>query len=519
MFDVKQIKKNSKTNFEETWVKSNELLPKNTKIKIKKKGNPHPIEELKEKFRKILLEMGFDEIENRHIINEDDVYKQYGPEAPVILDRCYYLAVLPRPEIGLSDEKIEIIKKIDPNFNKTDELMQILRKYKIGEIEGDDFVETLVVNIGWSNEQTTKIMEEAFPELKNITPIPTQQTLRSHMTGAWFETLEAIQNRYEMPIALFSIGPRYRREQKEDASHLRVHHGASLVIMDEKMSLEAGYEITKEILEKLGFTGVEFVVKKATSKYYAPGSEAEVFCKLGDKKLEIGDVGMYSPIALANYDIKYPVFNAGFGIERVALVLNNKKDVRELVYPHFYSHTEMNDQEIAEKINIEKTPKTSEGQLLAKDIYEKALKNKEAETPCEINVFSGKLLGKNVSIKLFKDEAGKKLLGPATLNKIFVYNGEIIAFDPEKFIKLKEVAEKGIKIDFDFLEAISNLFAYEIEEKIKEGVEFEKIVEMVKSYHDVNVSIPEKVVAFISSKNKKIDFRGPVFLGVRLKIN
>ena len=82
------------------------------------------------------------------------------------------------------------------------------------------------------------------------------------MTATWYNTLAAIQDTEKHPIMLFSIGPRYRNEQKEDSGHLRVHHSASIVILDENMSLEAGREITKKIFRKLGFKDIKFVVKK-----------------------------------------------------------------------------------------------------------------------------------------------------------------------------------------------------------------------------------------------------------------
>ncbi|HIE33579.1 MAG TPA: O-phosphoserine--tRNA ligase, partial [Candidatus Altiarchaeales archaeon] len=72
----------------------------------KQKGRSHLVQDLMQEIRNVFLDLGFDEIENQIFIPEDDVYKQYGSEAPVVLDRCYYLAGLPRPDIGLSREKI-----------------------------------------------------------------------------------------------------------------------------------------------------------------------------------------------------------------------------------------------------------------------------------------------------------------------------------------------------------------------------------------------------------------------------
>jgi len=103
-------------------------------------GKQHPIHELIQKVRKIFLELGFDEVENPVFIQEEDVYKQYGKEAPVILDRVFYLGGLPRPDIGLSNEEILKIKSINPNIN-IDKFKKILRSYREGAIEGDNMLE------------------------------------------------------------------------------------------------------------------------------------------------------------------------------------------------------------------------------------------------------------------------------------------------------------------------------------------------------------------------------------------
>ncbi|GAI24153.1 unnamed protein product, partial [marine sediment metagenome] len=81
--------------------------------------------------REILLNLGFDEVENPTILPDYDVSKQYGPEARIILDRVFYLAELPRPEIGLSAQKIAQIKEIAGEI-ETEKLRSILRRYKKG---------------------------------------------------------------------------------------------------------------------------------------------------------------------------------------------------------------------------------------------------------------------------------------------------------------------------------------------------------------------------------------------------
>jgi len=108
---IKEILAKSKENFEEAWITYGKLIP-DKRLKPKDilsygVGKPHPVYEVCHKLRQAFLNLGFEEIVNPLIVEDEEVRKQYGPEALAILDRCYYLAVLPRPDVGLSKEKIE----------------------------------------------------------------------------------------------------------------------------------------------------------------------------------------------------------------------------------------------------------------------------------------------------------------------------------------------------------------------------------------------------------------------------
>jgi O-phosphoseryl-tRNA synthetase len=509
--NIKKIKEQAKKDFEKTWVESSDLLPKKTKIVIKKKkGEEHPFPKMAGVLRKVFLEAGFDETKNLTIIPEQDIYKQYGPEAAVILDRSFYLAKLPRPEIGLSAEKINQIKKIirlfggQANDFNQEILKNILRKYKKGEIESDDLIEEMVINLKIQTEQATAIID-LFPEFKKIKPEVTNLTLRSHMTATWYHTLAAVQNKKEFPVALFSIGPRYRNEQKEDANHLRVHHSVSIVIMDPNISMDAGRKIIKKTIQKIGFKKIKFERKKATSKYYAKGQEEEVFVKHQGKWLEIGDIGMYSAISLANFGIEYPVFNAGFGIERLIMVLENYKDIREMFFPQFYSKKEFSDQEIADSIFLKKIPKTEKGKEISAALYKIAKKYQNKIGPVEFAAWKGEINGGKAIIKVIEPEKGKKLIGPAGFNKIFVKDKNIIG----------SLKKQGIETNFDYLKSAISKIAYDIEKKSKY---FKYQVKIVRSLGDINLEISKPVEDYLKAEHKKIDIRGPVFLTVKLEI-
>jgi len=497
-FDTGEIKSRAKANFTDAWVATGKLIPTGTEISLAKKGKPHLVRELIEKSRRILLDLGFDEVENLTILPDTDVVKQYGPEARVILDRAFYLAELPRPDIGLSAKKITEIKRIAEKVD-IESLQTILRSYKKGEIEADNLIEELIARLDITDYQATELLDKVFPELKELKPVPSNKTLRSHMTATWFHTLAALQDKVSFPVALFSVGPRYRNEQREDAHHLRVHHSASVVVMDPDMSLDAGRAITKNIMQQYGFSDIKFETKRATSKYYAPGQEQEVFVKHKGTWLEIADIGMYSPVALANFDIKYPVFNAGFGIERLGMLVYEINDIRKLAYPQF-SVVEYSDEEIAKSITYIVSPQTPRGRRIAKAIEETARKYKDEIAPCEFVAWKDK----SIEVKVVETEAGKKLIGPAGFNEICVANGTIYS----------DIVPSGIYTGINYMRAIAMGAAAAIE---KSNDNLTYVVKGVRHLSDLNLQIPEAIRQHIEGQHKKIGVGGPVFVTIVVK--
>ena len=46
------------------------------------------------------------------IIDEKDIYRQFGPEAMAVLDRVFYLGGLPRPNVGIARKQLDEINEI-----------------------------------------------------------------------------------------------------------------------------------------------------------------------------------------------------------------------------------------------------------------------------------------------------------------------------------------------------------------------------------------------------------------------
>jgi len=522
------LRKVEKEGFERVWRESASLLPKPTKRLelVFKRGTSHPLFDLLQGMRQSFLNLGFMEVSNPIIVDETEVYKQYGSEAPVILDRCYYLATLPRPDIGLSKAKCQEIERrgVQLTEEKIASLKRVLRDYKRGEIASDDLVEKIAEALDVSDSTATLILSEVFPEFAALKPEPSTHTLRSHMTSAWFLTLQALQHKLELPIKLFSVDIRFRREQREDPTHLRAHYAASCVVMDEEVDVRGGEEITKALLKPLGFEHFRFVQKRVTSKYYTPETEYEGYIFRPDMNewIEIVNYGLYNPIALARYGLEYPVLNMGIGVERVATALHGETDVRRLVYPQFYAEWELSDVEISKMIEIAAEPQSEVGVKIREQIRSAALKHADALGPCEFLAHEGKLFGKAVKVYIYETDVAVKLLGPAALNRIYVYEGNILGV-PKKGMEsvpiVREVREKGVSVGFNYLDAVASLAAAKIEEASRLGRKDVNVrVRMAKHPSDVNVRISDVARRYVTSKKRKIEIGGPVFIGVRAEI-
>lgn len=515
-FDVDKLKREAKKDYEDAWLESKNLLDlKGNYYTLQDKGKAHPIKEFISDAREMMLDLGFEELILPMFVEESEIYKQYGPEAALILDRLFYLAGLPRPDIGISDKKIEKIRQIVPTFDKTEQLKEIFRDYKKGDIEADDLINVFIEKLDIQESQATEIIEKIFPELKELKPIPTKTTLRSHTTALWFKVLGELNKKRQLPMQFFAVAKKFRREQKLDATHLFDSYTLSLVIMAEKISLEDAQNIATQICEKMGFKESKVEIKRATSKYYAPQTEFEIFIKhpTTDEWIEIGDGGFYSPVSLAQYDIDHPVFNVGFGVERICMIKTETEDIRKLVYPYFYKDITFTDQQIAKGIHYEHIPLTEKGIEIKDAIIETALNNQEKESPIELNVWEGTIKGKNIQITLWESDEGVTLLGPAALNKIWVKDGNILGLPPE------EDPENGIDTGKTYLEGVANEMAYNIEVLLDQNKPFYKQrTKMCYRASEVNLDIDDVIMEFIHSKQKSIDVRGPVFVGLSFEV-
>jgi O-phosphoseryl-tRNA synthetase len=483
--DSQNIKERAEKDFETVWKEESKKFYGSKKFSLPdRKGKSHVLARYLSKAEDILLHMGFDQVVLKPIWDKRHVKMQYGPEAPAILDRLYYLASIPRPDIGIPQEKQDkILNRADISI---EDLQQIFQEYKRGVIDSGELIESFVQRLHISTEDALYVLS-LFPELENIQPDATTKTLISHFTTAWFPTLQSV--RKELPVLLFTSGWRFRREQKEDASHLRAHYNLSFVVMGD-LGIEDGKKIVKKFFEELGMD-VTFSLKENQPSYYAYKTNYEVFYK----ELEVADIGMFSPVALARYGIEYPVFNAGPGLGRIVMLKEGLTDIRQVHFPELYGK-EYTDTEILNSIHLVKTAKNQE---LVKTIVGEARENKDKESPCRVCVYKD-----DITIELVEEEENTRLVGPAGFNEIYVYDGSIYGVPPtSKKKKITNILEHGVTNHMSHMES----FANEAVSSMEKGV---YRVGMVKGLSSVNLDIPIHIREYIRAQGK-IDVRGPMF--------
>jgi O-phosphoseryl-tRNA synthetase len=546
-FNPDDWKRKSHENFEGAWHEGPSVLTPASQTEMHpcrayKRAQAHPVFATINRLRETYLSLGFDEAENPVIIDEKDIYRQFGPEAMAVLDRVFYLGGLPRPNVGIARKQLDEINEIltshkNPHIHQrsvpvkdahqsghyqrmtaeTEErLRETLHSYKKSEIDGDELTFELAKVLGVDDGLVVHILDAVFPEFRELAPESSRSTLRSHMTSGWFLTLGLIWDKSPLPLRLFSVDRCFRREQAEGPTRLMTYHSASCVVAGDDVTNEEGKAVSEALLSAFGYTDFRFQPDEKRSKYYMPDSQTEVYARHPVHGwVEVATFGMYSPSALAEYGIGIPVMNLGLGVERLAMIAFGGNDIRQLCYPQFFPRT-LSDREIARAVHLREEPQSAEGRLLAAAVRKTAAAHGTAQGPCSFDVWEGNLAGTDVKVMVEEPESNAKLCGPACANEIFVHEGSVLGVpDAEKW---KQVRTEGIATGISYLSAVSALAAARIEEAARCGKGTTVQVKMAKLSSDINLRIDEYAMRFITDNKKKVDVRGPVFLLVRSAI-
>jgi len=131
------------------------------------------------------------------------------------------------------------------------------------------------------------------------------------------------------PLAFISGGKVYRKD--DDATHLPMFHQVEGILVDENVSFAQLKDLIFKIIFSLFGEDVEVRFRPSYFPFTEPSAEVDILSKEG-KWLEILGCGLVNPIVLENCNInssKYSGLAFGLGIERIAMLKHDVKDIRD----------------------------------------------------------------------------------------------------------------------------------------------------------------------------------------------
>jgi phenylalanyl-tRNA synthetase alpha chain len=250
-------------------------------------GRPHPMQSLIERIRSVFLEMGFSEIEGNYVQsagwNMDALFIPQSHPARTMQDTFY----LEEPKkIDIPDEMLDLWASVHESGHDTGSL-------------------------GWGSKFDK---EEAKKGL-----------LRTHTT---VNTVKYIAENPDNPSRVFGIG-RVFRQETIDRTHLPEFHQIEGIIHEPNASLPMLISTLKTFYSKMGYPDVR--VRPAYFPYTEPSVEVEVYWR--GKWLELGGAGIFRPEVTEPLGSDWPVCAWGMGLERLAMLVLELDDIRELYQP------------------------------------------------------------------------------------------------------------------------------------------------------------------------------------------
>jgi phenylalanyl-tRNA synthetase alpha chain len=250
-------------------------------------GRPHPMQALIERIRSIFLEMGFSEIEGPYVQsagwNMDALFIPQSHPARTMQDTFY----LSEPEkVEVEDEYLDLWASVHEHGHDTG-------------------------SRGWGG---TFDRDEAQKAL-----------LRTHTT---VNTIRHIADNPHEPCRVFGIG-RVFRQESIDRTHLPEFHQIEGIIHEPDANLPMLISTLKTFYAKMGYPDVR--VRPAYFPYTEPSVEVEVLWR--GEWMELGGSGIFRPEVTEPLGTEWPVCAWGMGLERLAMLILELDDIRELYQP------------------------------------------------------------------------------------------------------------------------------------------------------------------------------------------
>ncbi|MEO2154203.1 MAG: phenylalanine--tRNA ligase subunit alpha [Nanoarchaeota archaeon] len=253
-------------------------------------GRKHPLSHFIEEIRKIWLSMGFKEKTSNYIV-------------PTLMN--FDSVLVPHDHLAREMQDTFYLEVNNENYKKhLEELKEKLFK-RVKEIH--------LKLYGYFDEKES---------LKWL--LRTQDTVVSAYT-----LLEIMEGKEKIPNKFFSIGKVFRNETV-DKTHLAEFFQTEGLVIGKNLKFEHLVFYLKEFFKRLGFKEIKF--KIAYFPFTEPSIEVFVYHEKLKKFIELGGAGIFRKEINEIFNIpkEYNILAWGLGLERIAMIKYNLKDIREL---------------------------------------------------------------------------------------------------------------------------------------------------------------------------------------------
>ncbi|EPR79850.1 Phenylalanyl-tRNA synthetase subunit alpha [Spraguea lophii 42_110] len=271
----------------------------NTAGNLPKNGALHPLNKIKEEFRQIFLQLGFEEMDTSRYVessfwNFDALFQPQDHPSRDLQD-TFFLSN-PKTTKDIPEEYMKKIKDI----------------HSIGGYGSDGY------KGNWKEEETRK------------------NVLRTHTTAISTKYLYEIMKQRKdngeefKPFKLFAIDRVFRNESL-DATHLSEFQQIEGLVCDKNLNLSNLMGILEEFFKKLKFEKIKF--KPAYNPYTEPSLEIFAYHPILKKWMEVGNSGIFRPEMLRpmGYEEDVRVIAWGLSLERPAMIKYGINNIRDLV--------------------------------------------------------------------------------------------------------------------------------------------------------------------------------------------
>jgi len=258
------------------------------------RGHLHPLLKVREAFRQIFLELGYEEMQTDRFVessfwNFDSLFQPQQHPARDAHDTFF----IGQPAVARSipEDLYKRVKEMHENGGHG--------------------------SIGWRY----KFSDEE----------PRKNVLRTHTTAVSSRTLyEAAQQKPFVPRKCFSIDRVYRNETL-DATHLAEFHQIEGFIADRNITLASLMGAISEFYQRIGIKQLKF--KPAYNPYTEPSMEIFGWHEERKTWMEIGNSGIFRPEMLLPLGLPEDVSVAAWGLslERPTMIMYHYHNIRDLV--------------------------------------------------------------------------------------------------------------------------------------------------------------------------------------------